>query len=159
PRLHTVLDPEDILQSVWRDFFTQALQKMAASDDPTQMVQILISLVEHKVLCANRHWLDIQKRCLKREAHLTRPAEMEKLARLAVENPAAEEARLEEELEDRLKAQPNETREIVRCYRQGLNLANIARHLHLSERTVRRRLKDLLHGAEVPDCLGPPGSG
>jgi RNA polymerase sigma-70 factor (ECF subfamily) len=156
PRPQSVLDPEDVLQSAWRHFFVVALQKAAVSDNPTQLVHLLLGLVENKALEANRHWLDIQKRSLKREAHLAHPAGMEKLARTAPEGPAAEETRLEEELEDLLKSHPEETREIVRRYRQGLSVARIARHLGLSESTVRRRVQALLDGAEIPDCLGGP---
>jgi RNA polymerase sigma factor (sigma-70 family) len=155
PRVRSVLDPEDVLQSVWRAFFTQALEKLSTIDGPTQLVHYLVRLVENKALHANRDWLDIQKRSLKREAHAAEPTGMGRLACPAPEDPAAEEARLEEELEERLKGRPAETRELVRPYRQGISLAAIARHLKLSERTVRRRLQDLLDGAEIPDCLGP----
>jgi RNA polymerase sigma factor (sigma-70 family) len=155
PRLRSVLDPEDILQSAWRALFTQALEKLSTIDDPTQLVHYLVRLVEKKALRANRDWLDIQKRSLWQEAHAVTPTGMKNLVRPALEDPAAEEARLEEELAERLKCRPAETRELVRLYRQGISLAAIARHLKLSERTVRRRLRDLLDGAEIPDCLGP----
>jgi RNA polymerase sigma factor (sigma-70 family) len=154
PRLRSVYEPHDVLQSAWKALFSKALQKLATIEDPTHLVRYLVRLVKNKALRANRDWLDVQTRSLKREAHATKSKGMERLVRAAPEDPAAEEARLEEELEERLKGQPPETQELVRLYRHGIHLAAIARHLKLSERTVRRRLQDLLGGADIPDCLG-----
>jgi RNA polymerase sigma factor (sigma-70 family) len=158
PRVRSVLDSVDVLQDFWAEILTRAIP---ANDfeSTASFFRFLAKVAETKVLQANRHWLTIQKRSLKRERHGLVPREVEKSARITAGDHEDEEAWLEEELEARLKRLPEEMRVIVRRYRQGVSLTKIARSLKLSEQTVRRRLQDLLGGAEIPDRLGDRPTG
>jgi RNA polymerase sigma factor (sigma-70 family) len=142
-RLSQRVDPEDVVQSVYRSFFCKARDGRYELEKTGDLWRLLASITVNKVLKqAERHRQ--QKRSLAAEQPLSGdeqfPAQMEFMAR----DPEPSEAlALVEELEYVTRNLEPHERTILELKLQGEENEAIARKLDRSERTVRRTLEKI----------------
>jgi RNA polymerase sigma factor (sigma-70 family) len=158
PLLVRHVDPEDVVQSAYRSFFTGARAGRFALERSGDLWRLLVAITLHKLQHqVERH--TTAKRAVSRECH---PDERNNPARLqeeilAREPTPAEAAALTDTLQQLLRGlQPLECR-MVELRLQGYSLDEIAADVRRSERTVRRlleRVKERLH-QECPEPSRP----
>lgn len=137
--IRTRVEPEDVIQSVFRSFFTrfEAGQFQLGNWDNLWTVLTLITVRK----CANRtaFW-HTAKRDLQREANLPRQGDPLEHA-LARDPTPAEAAILSETVERLMQKAPEQDRSILTLHLQGCDIAAISAQVRRSERTVRRTLE------------------
>jgi RNA polymerase sigma factor (sigma-70 family) len=142
-RLSQRVDPEDVVQSVYRSFFCKARDGRYELEKSGDLWKLLASITVNKVLKqAERHRQ--QKRSLAAERPLSGgeefPAQLEFMAR----DPEPFEAlALVEELEYVTRNLEPHERAILELKLQGQENEVIAKELDRSERTVRRTLEKI----------------
>jgi RNA polymerase sigma factor (sigma-70 family) len=136
------VDPEDVVQSVYRSFFVESREGRYQLEHGGDLWQLLVTMTIHKLTnAANR--LGTQKRALARERTFGSEDSLfglgaPKLARA----PSVEEAvALADLLEEILRALAPPQRRIVEMRLQGYNLDEIAAEIPCSLSTVRRVLE------------------
>jgi RNA polymerase sigma factor (sigma-70 family) len=136
------VDPEDVVQSVYRSFFVESRKGRYQLEHGGDLWQLLVTMTLHKLANeANR--LGTQKRSLDRERNYGSEDSLfglgaPKLAR----TPAPEEAvALADLLEQLLRPLGAPQRRIVEMRLQGYNLDEIAAQLPCSLSSVRRVLE------------------
>jgi RNA polymerase sigma-70 factor, ECF subfamily len=150
------VDPEDVVQSVYRSFFVRYQAGQFTVADWESLWGLLAVITLRK--CANQaeHW-HAARRDVAQEVQLT--AESHSTVRQAVpgREPTPDEAAiLAETLEQLLQGLSEREREILALHLQGCEIPEISRRVGRAERTVRRTLelarKELcrLQGAEEP---------
>jgi DNA-directed RNA polymerase specialized sigma24 family protein len=135
PRLRATCDPEDILQMVWRDFFSRSLWAQSFST-PEQLVAYLTRMSLHKLHQARRQHLATRKRGSACQADF--PDD------LADPHPQAEQ--LAASLDDwnaRLRGFPPIWRQAFTMLRDGYTRAEVAQCLGLCQRRLERFLARL----------------
>ena len=142
-RLSQRVDPEDVVQSVYRSFFCKARDGRYELERSGDLWKLLASITVNKVLKqAERHRQ--QKRSLAAEQPLSGgeqfPAPMEFMAR---EPEPFEALALVEELEAVTRNLEPHERTILELKLQGEENEDIARRINRSERTVRRTLEKI----------------
>lgn len=138
-RLRTRVEPEDVVQSVFRSFFTrfEAGQFQLGNWDNLWTVLTLITVRK----CANRtEFWQAAKRDLQREANLPRHRGSLEDAQARDPTPA-EAAILSESVELLMKKVPEQDRSILTLHLQGCDIAAISAQVGRTERTVRRTLE------------------
>lgn len=147
-RLTHKVDPEDVVQSVYRSFFVESRQGRYQVDAGGDLWQLLVTITLHKVAnLANHH--GAQKRAASREQHFGSEDSLFGIGvpSLAREPSPAEAVALTDQLEQVLKGMDAPQRRIVEMRLQGYNLDEIAAEVGCSLSTVRRvlrRIKDQL---------------
>jgi RNA polymerase sigma-70 factor (ECF subfamily) len=151
------VDPEDIVQSVYRSFFTAAREGRYDLQRGGDLWRLLVAITVHKVqMCGKRNAR--QKRSVDREQTF---AGEDSLLGIGAEvlahgpSPVAALA-LAEELEQLMSRLEPAQRRILELRLQGYQLEEIASQVQCGQRTVRRileRVKELLQQrqAEVPE--------
>jgi RNA polymerase sigma-70 factor (ECF subfamily) len=137
--LRTRVEPEDVIQSVFRSFFTrfESGQFQLGNWDSLWTVLTLITVRK----CANRtEFWQAAKRDLQREANLSRHGDPLEDA-LARDPTPAEAAILSETVELLMKKVPEQDRTILTLHLQGCDIAAISAQVRRSQRTVRRTLE------------------
>ena len=137
--IRTRVEPEDVVQSVFRSFFTRVESGQFHLGSWDNLWTILSLITVRK--CVNRiEFWQAAKRELQREAHTLRnghPLE-EALAR----DPTPSEAAILSELAEQLmKKVPERDRIILTLHLQGCDIAAISEQIGRTERTVRRTLE------------------
>jgi RNA polymerase sigma-70 factor, ECF subfamily len=136
------VDPEDVVQSVYRSFFVESREGRYRLEHGGDLWQLLVTMTIHKLANeANR--LGAQKRSLARERTFGSEDSLFGLGvpKLA-QAPSAEEAvALADLLEDVLRALAPPQRRIVEMRLQGYHLDEIAEKIPCSLSTVRRVLE------------------
>jgi RNA polymerase sigma factor (sigma-70 family) len=141
-RLARHLDPEDVVQSAYRSFFSGARAGCYALRRDGDLWRLLAAITLHKLgRQVERH--TASKRAVEREQPF---GEENALLDLHGETPARgptpdEEAALAETLERMLRGLGPLERRMIELRLQGCSLAEIAGDVHRSERTVRRLLE------------------
>jgi RNA polymerase sigma-70 factor (ECF subfamily) len=144
PRLHAKLDPEDIVQSVFRTVFTRLADGRFALEDWDDFYGLLYRVTVRK--CSK--WYDYfhaQSRDVDQEVALAvrsdEPAgEQEPASR--GEAPS-EVAMLAETVEQVLRGMGPREQQVVLLSLQGLRVAEVSRELHCTETKVYRVLKEV----------------
>ena len=127
------LDPEDIVLSAFRSFFVGARLGRWNAESDEDMWSLLAMLTLRKLARQSRRHRS-EKRSIMRETNA--PAGWSALAR---DVPTAEEAaQLTDELEWLVETATGLDREVLLLQLRGDDVAEIARTLEISERTVRR---------------------
>lgn len=138
-RLAQRVDPEDVVQSVYRSFFGKARDGRYILQKSGDLWRLLAGITVNKVLKQAGHHLQ-QKRSLASET----PASVDTtgmMAELMAHEPAPDEAvALMEELEAVTRSLEPHERTILELKLQGEEVDQIARHIERSDRTVRRAL-------------------
>jgi RNA polymerase sigma-70 factor (ECF subfamily) len=137
--VRTRVEPEDVVQSVFRSFFTrfESGQFRLGSWDNLWTVLTLITVRK----CTNRvEFWRAAKRDLQREAGPLPDAGLLEEA-LARDPTPAEAVCLSETVEQLLKQLSERDRAILTAHLQGRDTAAISADMHLTERTVRRALE------------------
>jgi RNA polymerase sigma-70 factor (ECF subfamily) len=135
-RLQRRVDPEDIVQSVFRSFFARHESGKFEFDQAPDVWRLLAAITYHKVQHSiRRHHR--QQRDFKREVALD--GQIEKMQDIAP--TASSIVMMMEFLDQILNELPVSHREIVRLRMEGHSIAEIAKLRKVSTRTVLRALK------------------
>jgi RNA polymerase sigma factor (sigma-70 family) len=139
-RLRPKFDSLDFVQMVWASFFAQpgALNRF---DDSEKLVQYLTAMARNKVVNEERRRLRTNNRYRAGERSLD---EREENAPPARESSPSQVAIANERVELLASIQDEVDREILQLRCQGLSFEAIAKKVGLHERSVRRRLENLL---------------
>jgi RNA polymerase sigma factor (sigma-70 family) len=150
------VDPKDLLQSVWKDFFTRAGGRVYRVEKPGDLRALLCAFARNKVRKRVRD-LKRQKRHYAREVLVDRDEGLTDCQgqQLSPEDIVA----LADELETVL-AQLNEgERQAARMMLEGWTTAEIAAEMSCAERTVRRKLERVRERLTATPEAGEPESG
>lgn len=138
------LDPEDVVQSVYRSFFCRARDGHYIIERSGDLWALLASMTVHKVAGAAQHHTQ-QKRSMNKDAgvndwsvYATRFA-----PRFAAEPTEEDLVAVYEELESVMRDLTEPQRKILERRLQGATRQSIAEELEISERTVRRFLEKI----------------
>jgi RNA polymerase sigma-70 factor (ECF subfamily) len=156
-RLARHVDPEDVVQSAYKSFFTGARAGRFALQRSGDLWRLLVAITLHK-LQRQAERLSAGKRAVARERRLGEEAgpfgiEAQVLAR---EPTPAEAAALADTLEQVLRGLGPLERRMVELRLEGHGLEEIAGLVRRSERTVRRLLEQVKQRLRQ-ECLEPSG--
>ncbi len=141
-RLARHLDPEDVVQSAYRSFFTGARAGRYSLHRSGDLWRLLSAITLHKLQRqVERHTAG--KRAVGRECHLAEKSDLfsPNVEMLAREPTPEEAAALLDTLEQVFHGLEPPQRRMVELRLQGCGLDEIAVHVGRSERTVRRLLE------------------
>ena len=147
PRLAGRVDPEDIVQSVYRSFFVEAREGRYRLGRGGDLWRLLAAITKHKVLRQVRH-----QGAARRSVEVELPLDQVDAQRMRVRrlDPTAEDAaELADELERLFSLLDPSGRRVLELRLQGLQISEIAEDTGRSERTVRRslaRIRELMAG-------------
>jgi RNA polymerase sigma factor (sigma-70 family) len=147
-RLGAKVDPEDIQQDVWKSFFRVVLQEQTF-ESPRQLVAYLLGMARHKTQTVNRRFLELRKNAVDLEEAL--PEHDGIIDRTAPPPDAVLAA--EDDWERFLSKQPPGIRTLLRLWKEGWPLSEIARRLNASEsvtETLLARARRQYAGTECP---------
>jgi RNA polymerase sigma-70 factor (ECF subfamily) len=141
------VDPEDVVQSVYRSFFRRLNAGQFNFDESGDVWRLLAAMTFHKAQKKSRFHQQ-QRRDVRRETPMATDASAEQNDQVFAEAiPGPEEAViLFDCLEQLLKQVPDSYRDIVVLRMEGHSIADIALRIGRSQRTVLRalaRLEDL----------------
>ena len=142
PRLANRVDPEDVVQSVYRSFFAESRAGKYQLEHGGDLWQLLVTITLHKLANqANR--LAAQKHSVSRERHFSSEDSLLGIGApvLARQPSPAEAVALADQLESTLRMLEPPQRRIVEMRLQGYILEEIAAALPCSLSTVRRVLR------------------
>ena len=146
-------DPEDVVQSVYRSFFTRYQAGQFDIETWNELWGLLTTITLRK--CVNRvEYFQARCRDVRREVDCPAAAEGSGVSWEALDREPMpfEAAVLAETVEQVLQGTAAVERPIVQLSLQGYTALEISSHLHRSERTIRRvreRLKKHLHQLQV----------
>jgi len=146
-RLAGRVDPEDVVQSVFRTFFNRARQGQFHVEGPDDLCKLLARITVHKTL----RQISYHRRAKRNQAQeACQGAEMESILReLAAHDPSPDEiASFLDQLEHFLAQLSKEDRDILGLRMEGYTSGEIARKVGVSGRTVRRLLERIRGLAE-----------
>jgi RNA polymerase sigma-70 factor (ECF subfamily) len=141
-RLSRHLDPEDLVQSAYRCFFSGARSDHYVLQHSGDLWRLLVTITRHKLYDQFKRYAT-----RKRDLGLEQPLDEEGLVvrfqtRLLTHEPSpAEAAALADELEEVLRGLKPIQRRMVELRLEGYRLEEIAEATQHHERTVRRLLK------------------
>jgi RNA polymerase sigma factor (sigma-70 family) len=137
--IRTRVEPEDVIQSVFRSFFTRFEAGQFQLGDWDNLWTVLTLITVRK--CANRlEFWQAAKRDLRREANARQQSDPLEEA-LARDPTPSEAAILSETVEQLMKNVHEPDRSILALHLQGCDIAAISIHVQRTERTVRRTLE------------------
>ena len=142
-QLSSQLDPEDVVQSVYRRFFAHARDEHYVFRESGDLWRLLAAITLHRVQDQHRRH-SARRRALgeARRLDARRPAGVN--VRLLTQDPSPEQAvTAADELERLLDGLEPVQREIVALRLQGYQLEEIANLTQRHERTVRRALTEM----------------
>jgi RNA polymerase sigma-70 factor (ECF subfamily) len=148
-RLQRKVDPEDIVQSVFKSFFAHGADGSLVPNDPEHLWALLVTITDRKCSKWLRHF-EAARRTLRRET--AGQIDYDALAR----DPTPSDAAILNELvEQLLNSFDEREREIVARHLQNETVKQIREGLGCSERTIfrvqeraRKRLRRLIEQAE-----------
>jgi RNA polymerase sigma factor (sigma-70 family) len=157
-----LVDSTDVTQSVWCDFFTHQLPNRQFADE--QELRLCLRLLSrYKALCANRRYLNSQRRDLRRDCPLE---ELSEEARQRLVDPhatAAETLEIQEALETAIACLSPRDQTVLVLIGEGYTYQEIAERVGCTERSVQRilsRVLEFLHWKRSKeDGLQDGGSG
>jgi len=140
PALARRLDPEDVVQSVYRSFFTRARDGQFVIERSGDLWRLLLGISFNKLQSQVEHHT-AGKRSFRKESHATASDAAESAFQPAAGGPTVEEVLAVSEELDRLVASlPERHREILDRRLQGESIPDIAAAVGRSERSIRRVL-------------------
>ena len=145
-RLGTRVDPEDVVQSVYRSFYRRASDGQFTLGTSGDLWKLLAMITVNKVRKqANFH--QRQKRDTRREQNASgSPTQTDREVEIFVEEPNTEEALAAmDELNIVMESLDEQQRAILELRLSGYELSQIAQQIRRSERTVRRALDTAYH--------------
>jgi RNA polymerase sigma-70 factor (ECF subfamily) len=133
------VEPEDVVQSVFRSFFTRFQSGQFQLGDWDNLWTVLALITVRK--CANRlEFWQAAKRDLQREVRV--PPECGLLEEALARDPTPSEAAgLSETVAELMRRLPPRDRAVLALHLQGQDVAAISDEVGLTERTVRRALE------------------
>jgi RNA polymerase sigma-70 factor (ECF subfamily) len=136
--IRTRVEPEDVVQSVFRSFFTRFDSGQFQLGDWDNLWAVLTLLTVRK--CANRvEFWQAAKRDLQREAN---PQQSDPLEQALGRDPTPSEAAILSEIVEQLMKNVTERdRIILTLHLQGCDISSISEQVNRTERTVRRTLE------------------
>jgi RNA polymerase sigma-70 factor, ECF subfamily len=156
-RLASRVDPEDIVQSVFRTFFVRLKGGQFVFQDEDDLCKLLMRITLHKTL----RQVAFHK-AAKRDPNLeTNQGDWrrEQLLALLDKEPSAEATvTFLDQLEHFLEQLEPQTRQIIEMRLQGYTNDEIAKELSIYDRKIRRaveRVRDLACQEGLADALGP----
>jgi RNA polymerase sigma-70 factor (ECF subfamily) len=151
-RLARRVDPEDIVQSVFRTFFDRARAGQFHVEDPDDLCKLLMRITLHKTL-RQAAFHRAAKRDLNQEA-VSGSDEQDHLREVLDREPTPEAASiLMDELDQMLNQLRPEDGQIIDLRLQGYTNVEIAEKLRISDRKIRRLLDRLRGLAEHTEAL------
>lgn len=143
-----VMDLLDLVQEAWASFFDR-LRDGKTTVEPEQLLSFLRQIARKKTAEANRHYLDAQKRDVRRAVTLDAPEATGENAPRS-RDPAPVDALIAEERWERLiLGKPHVQRYVLGLLRAGHTHEEVARTTGLNEKTIRRLLRYVETEAEV----------
>jgi len=159
-RLRAKVDPEDVLQSVFRSFFVRQAEDKFTLRDWDSLWGVLVVITLRK--CGRQvEWYGAKRRDVNQEMRLAGDAEdstgtdWEAIAR---EPSPAEATMLAETVEHLMRGLNDRQQTITMLRLQGHTVREISQHVERTEQTVRRVLrevKDRLERAGLGDSAAP----
>lgn len=147
-RLASRVDPEDVVQSVFRTFFHRARQGQFSVNDPDDLCKLLVRITMHKTL-RQIEFHKAGKRDPSLEAGQGQESQ-ERLHELLDREPTPEAANtFVDQLESFLGQLAPKEREIVELRMQGYSSEEIADQLHTYDRRIRRVMERVRAVAET----------
>lgn len=143
-RLKTKVDPEDVVQSVYRSFFNRQAADQFQFENWEGLWGLLAILTLRKCYArVDYHLAD--KRDLRREVPSVSPdqSSVRSLNAESTEPTPAEAAALADLLEQTMSRLDTQQRDILSMTLQGYEVREISQHVKLSERTVHRVRKEI----------------
>jgi RNA polymerase sigma-70 factor (ECF subfamily) len=152
-RLASRIDPEDIVQSVFRTFFHRAREGQFQLADPDDLCKLLAKITIHKTLRV----IAYHQRAKRNRGLETGQGEVsdELLMAVCAGEPSPEDAAaFVDQLTHLLDSLAPEDQQVLTLRMEGYGTAEIAEKLGISTRTVRR-LMERIRGLAERDGLGP----
>jgi RNA polymerase sigma-70 factor (ECF subfamily) len=147
-RLVSRVDPEDVVQSVFRTFFSRLKDDQFSIHDQNDLFRLLVRITVHKALRQVAHH-KAAKRDPGHEVAQTQDSQ-EQLLQLLAHEPTPDEAILFlDHLEGFLGLLPKDDRRILELRMQGYSSEEIAQQLNSYDRKIRRvleRIRDIAEG-------------
>lgn len=140
-RVRQRVDPEDVVQSVYRSFFQRLNEGRFSFEESGDVWRLLAAMTFQKVRRASRFHRQ-QRRDVRRELPLDAGGNAGNCDHRAIEAGPEDVAALYECLESLLTRLPAKYREIIVLRLEGDSLDQIARKVNRSRRTVFRALAD-----------------
>jgi RNA polymerase sigma-70 factor, ECF subfamily len=151
PELGRRVDPEDIVQTVFRTFFRRVAEGSYDVPDGEEIWKLLLVIALNKIRSAGVH-----HKAAKRDSRRTRSGEANELA---IQTAAAQDetalAVLKMVVDDVLEDLPESHRQIIELRIDGHEVAGISRDVGRSKRSVervlqefRRRMAELIDGSD-----------
>jgi RNA polymerase sigma-70 factor (ECF subfamily) len=145
-KLRSKFDSQDFVQDVWASFFA-TVPEAEAFRTPEHLIAYLERLARNRLTDVIRQRMIKARYNVNREQQSLNDSRAGRLAPPAARVPTPSTIAMSREEWDRLlAAQPLVYRHILLLRRDGQTLAQIAKKLRISERTVRRVLAKLLPG-------------
>lgn len=146
-RMTSRVDPEDVVQSVWRSFFVRAKNDEFSFHGADDLLKLLVRITVHKTLRQIAHHRAAKRDPGKEVAQGAHDDHL--LALIAADEPAPEvEVTLLDELEKFMGQLPEFDREVLGLKVQGYSPVEIAQKLGSYDRKVRRVLERIQATAE-----------
>ncbi len=137
--IRTRVEPEDVVQSVFRSFFTRFEAGQFQLGDWDNLWTVLTLITIRKCINRMEFW-QAAKRDLQREVNL--PRHGDPLGEALARDPTPLEAAiLSETVELLMKKVPQQDRSILTLHLRGCEIAAISAQIGRTERTVRRTLE------------------
>jgi RNA polymerase sigma-70 factor (ECF subfamily) len=147
------IDPEDIVQSVFRTFFQRAREGHFQLEDPDDLCKLLAKITIHKTLRV----IAYHQRAKRNRGLETGQGEVsdELLMAVCAGEPSPDDAAaFVDQLSHLLDSLSSEDQQVLTLRMEGYGTAEIADKLGISTRTVRR-LMERIRGLAERDGLGP----
>lgn len=142
-KLRRRLDPEDVVQSVYRSFFSHAKDGRYQLQQSGDLWRLLAAITVNKVRNQARHGA-ARKRAVGAEVNIAGNSGIMGIPPETICGPSSEELTvLMEEIEHEMRALSELKRQIVELRLQGRANEEIAEQVQCTERTVQRTLKQL----------------
>jgi RNA polymerase sigma-70 factor (ECF subfamily) len=155
-RLASRVDPEDVVQSVFRTFFHRMKDGQFHFEEEDDLCKLLARITVHKTF-RQVAFHRAAKRDMNLEAGHGGDASQDQLLSLLDRGPTPEAANaFLDQLEHFLSRQRPEDRRIIELRMQGYKDVEIAKMLNISDRKIRR-LMERVRGQAEQDGIGPGG--
>jgi RNA polymerase sigma-70 factor (ECF subfamily) len=152
-RLARRIDPEDIVQSVFRTFFDRARAGKFQVEGPDDLCKLLVRITVRKTL-RQVAFHQAAKRDMNQEA-VPADGEQDRLLEILDRGPTPEEAgKFLDQLDHLLDQMRPEDRQIIDLRLQGYSNVEIAERLNISDRKIRR-LMERLRGLALQGEITP----
>ena len=145
PRLRGKLDSQDFVQAVWASVFARP-QKLLAMRQPKELIAYLAAITRNNVIEEGQRQIHVKRRDVSRERSLNDSAVAKNAMRQRSRQPSPSDIAIARERWERLAENlPPHYQRIIELRLHGHTFESIAEELSLSERTVRRVLRQVLH--------------